>query len=445
MVSLKRPVAVDVDPGVCFVILVLSNALLAYVPITFMAKGWIFFIGILIPLLLLVSRSGEPYPKSLELREAFDMPQWGWVLLGCFALGLRFFKLTNFHLWPTGDEGLHGYLAIPLSQKWDWRFFYTVGEHPPLLIWCLSFFFKWFDSPFFNLWFLPALFSALTVPIGYLAARHFFSRGLSFLFVFLLAFSYWPLYFGRFCHQGIFVPFFELFGFWLLGRYFKAPRGGGKGRMIFWVGLWTGLGSFTFTSWAVVILLMALTVFAVHFKNARLETRPLGWFSLGLLSGLAPFLAAAIREGYGHHLIDSSSASRWFSQSHEFLTRVSYLTNFLWGNLQPGASYAPTWGGILNPLLAACFLWGLTDLFRHRNVKIYQWLAAGFFICLLPGLLSADYVEFNRVIQVPAFPTVDHLHRPGGVVETVSRRHENGFRPGGPGLGRPGWVSSFKA
>ena len=404
MAQLKKTAFIPTDLNLCFFLLAASNTLLSYFPISATLKGWVFSFGVLIPLFFLFSiRPKKTNDKPFESRGDFLIPWWVGTVLILLALWLRLFKLTTFHLWPTGDEALHGFLAIPLARHWNWQFFYTVGEHPPLLIWCLSFFFKYFDSPFFNLWFLPALLSAAAVPIGYWAVRPFFSKAVSFSFVFLLAFSFWPLYFGRFCHQGVFIPFFELFGFWLLGGFLKADTDRGKSWLVFFLGLWTGLGSWTFTSWAVVILLTVLTVLVICLKNFKKDIRFFFLFLSGFFLTFLPFLLAAFREGYGHHLMDSSAASQWFSRSHQVLTYASYVTCFFWGNLQPGASYAPSWGGMLNPFLASCFFFGLAELFYHRKNSLSLWLAFGFLICLLPGFLSADYVEFNRVIQALPF------------------------------------------
>ena len=85
-----------------------------------------------------------------------------------------------------------------------------------------------------------------------------------------------------------------------------------------------------------------------------------------------------------------------------FRSHLSYLTCLFWGPLQGDASYAPTWGGILNPLLGAGFFIGFFDLcgdFKKKGLAIIP----GFLICLLPAFLAGDYVELNRIIQVLPF------------------------------------------
>jgi hypothetical protein len=401
MVFLKREGKIFISFWVLFFVFIFANCLLAYESLSGSAKGWIFIFGLILPWIAGISSRKSRDSKALFYTETFSMesPKLVFILLAA-ALFLRFYHLTHFYLWPNGDESLHGFLAIPLITKWDWQFFYTVGEHPPLLIWSLVPLFKFFNSPFFNLWFFPAIFSFIAVPTGYWASRQYFSKSFSLLFGFLLAFSFWPLYFGRFCHQGIFTPFWELSGFLLSAFFIKAHSERRKMIFSFCLGLWIGLGSLTFTAWVAVILLFVLTAVAVWFYRYRPSLDYLIGFFSGLLVGLLPFITAAFQNGYGHHLVDASSASHYFSFSHEMVTHLSYVTCLFWGSLQTGSSYAPVWGGMLNPLLGSCFFIGTIELFDRWNEKITLWIVAAFMILFLPGLLSADYVEFNRVIQV---------------------------------------------
>ncbi len=388
---------------ILFTIFLFSNFCLSYSGLSYQMKGWIFFCGIFLPGLIAVLMAIPSDEKGNLFQEETiptSMPRWVWISAILVLLCLRFYRLTSFFAGPTGDEGLHGFLAIPLVSQWNWQFFYTVGEHPPLLIWALVPFFKWFDSPFFDLWFLPAFFSALAVPAGYWASRQFFSKSFSLLFGFLLAFSFWPLYFGRFCHQGLFVPFWELFGFVLLAIFLKSDGSKKRTGWALLLGLWIGLGSLTFTAWATVIFLFCgiMAVWTSGDFKARIWTG--SSFFLGLFAGILPFLVAAMGQGYGNHLIDTSAASHYFSLAHQLSTHLSYLTCLFWGSLQSDSSYAPTWGGVLNPVLASFFFIGLLELFGRLREKRTWWILGAFLILLLPGLLSADYVEFNRVIQI---------------------------------------------
>jgi hypothetical protein len=401
MAFLKTRPKIFFDTKSLFLIFCTVNLFLAYDPLSYSTKVWLMVLGLIVPATITLSNRDFFKKQSFFYTEifSFDFHQLILVLF-TFAFFFRFYHLTHFYLWPTGDEGLHGFLSIPLVSKWDWQFFYTVGEHPPLLIWSLVPFFKFFDSPFFNIWFLPAFFSFIAVPAGYWACREFFSKSFSLLFGFLLAFSFWPLYFGRFCHQGIFTPFWELCGFLPLSFFMKAPSKRLKSIWAFCLGLWIGLGSLTFTAWAVVILLFVLTVTAVWFYRYRTIFEYLIIFFSGLFLGILPFVIAATQNEYGRHLIDASSVSHYFTLAHGLVTHLSYLTCLFWGSLQTGSSYAPVWGGVLNPILSSCFFIGVIELIHRWNEKMTVWIFAAFILLFLPGLLSSDYVEFNRVIQV---------------------------------------------
>lgn len=381
--------------------LLVSNTVLSYLPLSYGLKAGLFFAGVLTPFILLVLK---PVSAPIEW-DPFEIGGGrvpGALLAAFFALALflRFARLAQVSLWPTGDEALHGFLAIGLTQKWNWQFFYTVGEHPPLLIWSMASLFKWFQSPFFDIWFLPCLFSILVIPVGYSLSRRFYSRPFSLLAAFLLAFSFWPLAVGRFCHQGLFIPFWELSSLLGLTLWREAPGPEAGRRRAVLLGIWIGLGTLTFTSWWVVLVLLAATVFFLWRKNDLKHT---AWFTAALFLGLSPFLAACFQEGYGHHLLDSSIAGHWFSTSHQWATHLSYLTALFWGVLQPDASYGPCWGGMLNPVLTSCFFIGLAEVCRKGRREVEVWLFSALAVCLAPAFLAGDYVELNRIVQVMPF------------------------------------------
>lgn len=379
--------------------LLLGNALLSYGSFSFIFLGWVFFLVFFLPILLLwvtFPMGGSRQKNGMD--EVVVAAPFRWLVLFFFLGAIpRAWRINENFLWPTGDEGLHGFLALELARHWTSQFFYTVGEHPPLLIWSLAALFKMGVDTFPALWSLPALFSLLLVPVGYGAARFWFERRWSLVFTFLLALSYWPLSLGRYCHQGLYVPFWELLAFWGMGKLFQSSNSRWTGIKVFGLGLWIGLGTLTFTAWWAV--LFGFTVaFAWLFRSGKKQE----WTSYcaGLSLGVAPFLFAAVREGYGHHLLDSSFVNGAFDQNHIWITRISYITSIFWGSLQPGTSYGPLWGGMLNPILTTAFWIGLGVLFQRRSEGWAKAILSALFIGLLPGILAGDYVELNRIIQV---------------------------------------------
>ena len=387
-----------------FVILLISNSFLSYSSFSYLVKGWVFFLGIVAPVIFFL---GSPILRLNENEKiygketiSFSNTRAIWVIFGLLSILIRFFRLTQIYLWPTGDEALHGFLALSLLKNWNWHFFYTVGEHPPLLIWMLALFLKVFKSPFMALWLLPALFSVINIPLGYFCAREFLPKSTSILFTFFLAFSFWPLYSSRFCHQGLFIAFWEFSTFLLMFRWITHPL---KPKPILWpllLGIWCGLGTLTFISWIFVLLFLLTTILILAHK--KLISNVI-LFLVFLSFGLLPLALAFLNEGYGHHLADSSTFSHWFSNSHQVITHFSYITSLFWGSLQSDTSYGPTWGGILNPVLTSCFFIGIVSLFQERFKTPTKWIVLGFVFCMLPAFMVGDYVELNRIIQVMPF------------------------------------------
>lgn len=392
---------------ILWIVFFTSNLFLSYGSFSYLVKGWIFFTGVFSPLIIFLIISKKNKSKNFLLRDPIAKPirPSVWIVLIIVAIYLRFFKLTSLYVWPVGDEGLNGLFAVDLAKIWKWHFFYTCGQLPPFLTWVLGFLFKFSSNAFLNMWIVPALVSTLTVFLGYGAARKYFSASFALICGCLLGFGFWPLYIGRFCHQGMLVPCWVCGVLFFLASFLKSSAGKPKQRMAIYLGLCAGLGSFTFTPWPVVIVAVVTAVsFSVKTKILNLKNFKI-WLSffLALTFALMPFGIAAFQSNYGGHLWGVSSLTGWFSLGQQFLTSLSYLTVLFWGSLQKNISYGPLWGGMLNPILGASFGVGLVELFRFRSLAFVRWLAFTFFLCLLPGLLSADYVEMFRISQVMPF------------------------------------------
>ncbi len=387
----------------CFILFALSFGILSYSTDSYEMKLWVLLLGVFIPFILLSSNSkgegaesGNIHSEELKLRPGPGF----WLLI--FGAGgfLRFFKLPTFNPWPSSDEALQGYFAIDLVKSWNWNIFYTSGQHPPLLIWLESLLFRFTDQSFLNLWFWPALFSFFTLLIGYSAARTFFSKSLSFIFTLLLAFSFWPLLFGRFGVQGTLVPFFEFVGIYLLGRFLKTKNPSGKNSLGVLLGLVLGFGSLTFTGWISVVVAFTGIVFYHLMGSPKKNFKSLTFFSLALLISYLPWVYGVVTEGFGGYLVGVSIFSGFFSGTQQMFTLFSNLTSLFWGSLQTGAAYGPTWGGILNPLLGGLFLIGLSVFYQARRQPFSKGLFFAFVVFLLPGFLAADHVEMFRIIPV---------------------------------------------
>ena len=145
---------------------------------------------------------------------------------------------------------------------------------------------------------------------------------------------------------------------------------------------------------------MALPFFVGVWKHKVPRTaRYMKYFLAAFLVGVAPFLAAVVKEGYGQHIGAMSMINGWVSIGQRLASGASYVTSLFWGSLVGDSSYVASRGGMLNPLLGAAFFLGLLQMVRHRNQAWVKWVGGAFLIALAPGLVCMN-IEMFRVIQV---------------------------------------------
>ena len=388
--------------GCYFILFLLSNIFLAYFPLPYLFKWVLILFEIFFIFFGIGFRNKEEKAGAKVSKPVIPLPPlWGWIILLAAGIFLRFFHLVGFRPWLNGDEAIQGYFGLELLKKWSWQFFYQTGQIPPLYIWITSLFCRVSDHLFFNIWFPAALFSSLCLFVAYPAARRFFEKDVSFLFTLLFAFSFWPLMAGRWGIQSTLVPFFVLAGFWFLGSYRERKPGALKVFYALATGFWLGLGSLTYTSWLVVILAFFLLMLLDLFEDSRKRFLYFSLFSSAFLFGFFPWLIAVFHEKFGEYLVGVSMASGYFTWKQQISIAVSSLTTLFWGPLGTSAAYGPSWGGLLNPFLGACFFLGVMDLRRRDRPSIPgSVIALVFFLFIAPSALSADNVEVFRMIQV---------------------------------------------
>lgn len=379
------------------------NILLSYISLSL--ATWLILLlvlGLLVFLGFRIDRDASSESYDLTLIPGFNPPFWVWGAIGGVAILLRFGMLTSFEGWPGGDDSLQGLFAIDLNRHWNWRMFYTTGQHPPLWIWFLSLFYRFSSNSAFNLWFPPALVSSLFVLVSTLAVRRFVPRGMAFPFFLSLSLGFWPLYFGRFCVQADLVPLFEALAFLCLGGLWNA-EGDLSGKL--WaaaLGLSVGVGAYSYMGFLSVVVLVSLAVLALGLnKKEKIRTGCL--YLLILLGALLPLGLACLSERVGGYIFGASFLGGLYSWKAEVAHATSYVTTLFWGPLGSGADYGPVWGGFLNPVECAFFFLGLLTIRGWRNSAPKWFLGVAFFIFLLPGLLTADQVEMLRVIPVMPF------------------------------------------
>ncbi len=411
---LKTPAAEIFNEKFClwssFLLLTGALASFSYFTLTPSAEIWIIFIGFGLPAGLLILVFKKEKNKFFAVTGGETIPffsPWVFFLLGILAVGLRFYKLTTLSHWPLRDEGIFGYYAVHLSETWNGSLTQGLNHLPTPFTWVHAVLFKLFGSSLLTLWVYPAFWSLLILPAGWFAARQFFPRSMSLLVLAFAAFSFWPLWLGRFSTQAVFLVFWECAALGALGWYLKDSTEAKTKKLIF-LGVISGLGFYTYLPWAAVALIIGLAVLDGSLKNPRERfTAPLIFLTFTLLIALPLFASfSAGKLSYLEHL--------WGVRSNFTLTSrlnlySAYFSDFFWGARNTTFHYGPLWGGFLNPLWGALFFIGLIFLFRSISDSKSRWFLISLPILCLPGFLTNDLEDMRLVPMIPILAVITGL------------------------------------
>jgi hypothetical protein len=356
--------------------------------------------GIILPfgiLLFLSPRSAKSSSTLLKTEWIPPLPVWGLALLAAGAVYVRFTQLTTLSLWPLEDDAANAHYALNWLEKGKWQLTHGFSGMPPFYIWGLGVCLKLFGVGLWTLWFFPAFLSALAVGFVYAGARRLFSASFTLLLTGLMAFSFWPLYAGRFSAEGGCLLFWECVAFYFFARFWKASDDEKAGTALR-LGLISGLGFYTFTSWSVLAVILTLVVF-----NQTVLERKKNWslFLRFFIPQVLLFLPLGIvtalqRGGHFPFVLQNPLGGAWLG--------FNDFSSFFWGsrltlNL---FAYRPFWGGFLNPLLGALCFWGAVVFLRSQPLgSWWKWFGI-FFLLILPGFITGG-LDAHRVIQVLPF------------------------------------------
>ena len=321
-----------------------ANLSLSYFSFSIENRLWIFFFGLLIPFILSLGIS--PLTRAADSRSRVELfpvfPGLILILLGITAVYLRCTQLTALSRWPLEDEAMNGHYAIGFAEKGEWQLTYEFSGMPPLYIWGLGVCFKLFGISLETLWLFPAVLSCLSVFFVFSGARKFFSESISVLFSGLMAFSFWPLYAGRFSVQGGLLVFWECLAFYLLGLFWKSRGENSRGRLSLVLGLCAGIGFYTFTSWAIVAFLLTLFMFFITAFQDRKQWKLFLFFFIPELFLFLILAAATLSQRGGHfqYVLQNPIGIS--------LAGLNDTLSIFWGSpLKPNLfAYRPFWGGV---------------------------------------------------------------------------------------------------
>ncbi len=325
------------------------------------------------------------------------LSSWSILLLVFLAFFLRFYRLTSIVTWPSFDEAMFGYLAQDLSKGWHFKFFYGIGQIPPMFIWFLAAIFKVFGISLSSLWLAPAILSAATLPLVFFTALKFFGRSTAYFLVFLWSFSFWPLYEGRYCVQYALYMFWIWLTLLILGIFIRATSQLSLFGSIIALSVATGLGFYVSTGWPLVAL--AITSSLLYFTKTRIKFF-ITYSSITSILGL-PLVVLFFRKEYGLYIHNLWAFDKGGDLSSHFSNSYLYLSGLFWGIPKEYmvSSYGPAWGGMLNCILGAFFFVGLMCLFRNINRTWAKFCVAFLPLLFIPAFLTKD-LEFFRVFQI---------------------------------------------
>ncbi|HEY5038556.1 MAG TPA: hypothetical protein VIJ93_05735 [bacterium] len=394
--------SIPFNPWVYFFIFLTTNTLLSYTSWSLELKIIVGFFGLLLPFGIALARLPISHQIQLSYRREFlpAVPLWVWFFGGVGALFVRFYHLTTLSAWPHYDEGLWGFFALKVFQGWGWHFFYAGNPYPSAYIWILGLWFHWLKPSLLTLWLLPALFSILTIGTGYLAARNFFSKSISFVFAFLLAFTFWPLFLARYNSQQEPMLLWECFLLYLLGFFFRTGTKDNRKGVAVLLGLTTGIGFYFYISWAAIAFVTGLTLLARKDpKGSRFS--PFWVFIFSAFTVVVPLLFNGLIQGYIHYFRTIGAFSNNMSVSDQIEVSLSYLGVLFWGMNGHYHTYQPLFGGFLNPILDALFLLGIIEMVQRRSIPLYRWLIIAFFVLILPPMLTQAREPFRLIPLMP--------------------------------------------
>lgn len=409
MVHSKDPRRLSGSPRtwVLFFFSLAVNALLAWGPWTDPQRLWLFPLGLALQVTLGLRLAslvpGKKDPLSRMDPPLAPTPSW-WAALALAGLFLRFFGLESLSVWPSWDDSYNAYFAIRSAEHFQGGLFYGSQQSLPLSNWLQGSFFKIVTPSPFSMWFYCAFFSACAVPLGYLAARQYFSRSFSFLLTMLLATGFWPVFWGKFNTNFSCVNLaWELLLLFALGRLLKPLKKGEAPRPAFLLGLGAGLGLYLSFYFLILSFLCLCVVSWTCWREPR-RLKTLLFFSVPL-AVLALFLAPGLFENFtkGHLHTYITHPSQEVDGAAQLISSFSYLSSFFWGSLDRSYhTFAAPWGGFLNPLLTTLFFIGLGGSFRSSGTRFFIGFFFPILLLLLPGLAS-NSIECMRVFPVLPF------------------------------------------
>ncbi len=380
---------------IAFGFLILTFSLLSFCSFQ---TYWVLLIsclGLIVPLIFTFKNPLLAFPE----KSLFSVPSWLWIPIFLGAFFLRFYKLTTLSTWPTLDEASQGLAAINLMETGRFHFFYAVARNPPFYLWGLAGFFKIFSPSIFSLWAFPALISCATVLAAFWVGHEMKKPVFGLAFTLFTAFSFWPMYSGRFSHP----PPLMLFWVYLaLGCSIRFWKYGGENRLRETVLLAAVVGSgfYTFTAWPAAAFVFSLPLLVSVFKKEKYGGIRLVLYGAIILLLIVPLAWGSWKEGFWDYvrMVGGNGDSTVSLAGRLKIAGIYLAAPFVSERLFLNSF----WGGFLNPILGALFFVGLFSIVLKREIY-WVWYVTALFLLWLPGLLTINFEMYRILLLCPFF------------------------------------------
>jgi hypothetical protein len=380
------------SPWVFFILFLLADLLLVFAPVSLAVDLAILLFGILTPfivaLFLLKTPALGKEKDSFRQTEWFDVGCWLWVILAVLCAATSFYKLMTLP-WPVPDDGYFAYWARRVEALGDWRILYGTSHVEPLFIWGLAAWFKFFQSSLLALKTFPIFVYAGILTAGYLAARQYFSKTISFMALWFLTFNFFTIFIMRQCEDALSLLLFECLSFYFLSHFLDKATNKNKSFWLF--AFCIGVGFYTYSAWPVVVVMAVLPVVMRVKKDFPESVKIFFGFILVALLLSWPLILSRLLPG-GRALFQRVLSG------HTMGLNLDYASIFFWNGLGT-IKEDPSKLGWLNPCLVSLCLIGCLELWKQRFTPMAQWIFLALLLFMLPGLLT-EPIEIYHIVAV---------------------------------------------
>jgi 4-amino-4-deoxy-L-arabinose transferase-like glycosyltransferase len=304
---------------------------------------------------------------------------------------LRIFRLDTFPPGLYADVAVDGLDALAVPQR-GLQVIYARGVGngiEGMIVWLDSVSLALLGPRPIAIYLTTVVIGLVTLPIHFLLARRLFGRRIGLISTALLAVSFWAVHYSRLGYRTLLVPLFLDLAFLLL---WWASRHGSAWRWAL-AGAAIGVGAYTYTSYRLVVLVVAGLVVARILARRELPGNRSAWamYAVGAAALAAPLAIATmmhpdvLNRDIGVSVVHGGPLSDLPGRLFDHAWRTLAAFN-LWGDAerQYNIPHLP----LFDPLVGLAFLAGIVVAVRRWRQSRYALLLVGLGVFTLVVLLS---------------------------------------------------------